>query len=171
MTKENCQYTMIIISSYSDHHVVIFCQTWLLHLSCTVHSRHSFVDIHHYHWACPIIHDQRLFGKESCRRSQFPPSSHGESRIIGESKLEEVTNVAFFTRFFFSCLWRSVRPVQSSWTSRTRVIWMMPGSTSGISSSSPCWALTLLNQVLIIRDSYSPMPFSNIATAITSSTI
>ena len=151
MTKVNCQYTMIIISSYSDHHVVIFCQTWVLHLSYTVHSQHSLVDIRSslYYWACPISHDQRLFGNESCRRSQFPPSSHGESRQIGgESKLE-VTNVSFF-RLFFSCLWRSVRPVQSSWTSHTRGIWTTPGLTSGISSSSPSWALTLGNQVLII---------------------
>ena len=137
---------------YDDHHIIIFwssCRHILSNLSFASQlcSQHSLVDIRSslYYWACPISHDQRLFGNESCRRSQFPPSSHGESRIIGESKLEEVTNVAFFTRFFFSCLWRSVRPVQSSWTSRTRGIWMMPGSTSGITSSSPSWALTLVN--------------------------
>ena len=47
----------ILWYSYSEHHIVIFCKTWVLHLSCTVHSQHSLVDIRSlwrsslYHWA------------------------------------------------------------------------------------------------------------------------
>ena len=104
MTKENCHHMLIIISSYvhiySDRHIVIFClDSWVLHLSCTMHSQHSLKDTRWlwrsslFHWTCPISHDRRLFCKENCRRSQFPASSHGESQL-GELKLE-VTDVSF----------------------------------------------------------------------------
>ena len=43
---------------------------------------------------CPISHDQRLFGKESCRRSQFPASSHGDKSQLGGYK-HEVTTLYF----------------------------------------------------------------------------